>query len=97
MNSEADPLMAVELCMSTPLAVVVLVLLESNEHSEHTGLVIPRSACVGDQPRQRALLTAAQAAQMRGSPKDHRHQTRPQRVLVRLNGNWTPLTMPGDP
>ena len=85
-----DGTLPVELCMSTHLAVVVNVRMEAPHGAEHTGLVIPRSACEGDQPKRHALVTAALNLLMR-HPDEPRRKTVPQRVLARINGRWTAL------
>lgn len=87
---DTDGTLPVELCMSTHLAVVVNVRMESSHGAEHTGLVIPRSACEGDRPKRHALVSAALNLLMR-HPDEPRRKTAPQRVLARIDGRWTAL------
>lgn len=82
--------------MSTHLAVVVNVRMESPHGAEHTGLVIPRSACEGDRPKRHALVAAALNLLMR-HPDEPSRTTVPQRVLARIDGRWTALAASGVP
>ena len=89
-----DATWPVALCMSTHLAVSVHLRLEGEAGVEHRAVVIPRHACVGEQPRLRALLQGARALRMRVQ-----HQrcasVAPQRVLVRVADCWVPLPAHG--
>lgn len=87
----ADDVLQVELCMSTHLAIVVNVRMDFEQTAEYVGLVIPRSHCQGDKPRQHALVSAANDLLARWMSSGGTRQPAPRRLLARINGHWTAL------